>query len=54
MPESTAGHAYTTTADGQSLTIAVDGNQKVARGSRLTAYVDPAAYHVFAADGRAL
>ena len=45
---------YTTTADGQALTIAVDGQQKVALGSKLTAYVDPARYHVFAADGRAV
>ena len=45
---------YATTADGQSLTIAVDGQQQVAPGSKLTAYVDPARYHVFAADGRAV
>jgi multiple sugar transport system ATP-binding protein len=45
---------YTTTADGQSLTIAVDGQQNVGMGSKLTAYVDPARYHVFAADGRAV
>ncbi len=45
---------YTTTADGQSLTIAVDGQQNVGMGAKLTAYVDPARYHVFAADGRAV
>ena len=45
---------YTSTADGQALTIAVDGQQKVALGSKLTAYVDPARYHVFATDGRAV
>jgi len=45
---------YATTCDGQALTIAVDGQQQVARGSKLTAYVDPARCHVFAADGRAV
>jgi len=45
---------YTTTDDGQALTIAVDGQRPVALGSRLTTYVDPARYHVFGADGRAI
>jgi multiple sugar transport system ATP-binding protein len=45
---------YTTTADGQTLTIAVDGQRPVELGSSLTAYVDPARYHVFAQDGRAI
>jgi multiple sugar transport system ATP-binding protein len=45
---------YTTTADGQPLTIAVDGQRQVELGSTLTAYVDPARYHVFGADGRAI
>jgi multiple sugar transport system ATP-binding protein len=45
---------YTTTADGQPLTIAVDGQRQVELGSRLTTYVDPARYHVFGADGRAI
>ncbi|KQW77552.1 sugar ABC transporter ATP-binding protein [Devosia sp. Root413D1] len=45
---------YTTTADGQAMTIAVDGQRQVELGSLLTAYVDPARYHVFARDGRAI
>ena len=45
---------YTTTDDGQALTIAVDGQRPVDLGSRLTTYVDPARYHVFGADGRAI
>ena len=45
---------YTTTGDGQPLTIAVDGQRTLALGSTLTAYVDPARYHVFAKDGRAI
>ncbi|MBN9308966.1 sn-glycerol-3-phosphate ABC transporter ATP-binding protein UgpC [Devosia sp.] len=45
---------YATTADGQPLTIAVDGQRALEPGSTLTAYVDPARYHVFAVDGRAL
>lgn len=45
---------YATTADGQPLTIAVDGQRQLQLGSSLTAYVDPARYHVFAEDGRAI
>ncbi|HEY0853427.1 MAG TPA: sn-glycerol-3-phosphate ABC transporter ATP-binding protein UgpC [Devosia sp.] len=45
---------YTTTADGQTLTIAMDGQQHVALGSKATAYVDPARTHIFGADGLAL
>ncbi len=45
---------YATTADGQAMTIAVDGQRQVELGSTLTAYVDPARYHVFAQDGRAI
>ncbi|OEO29213.1 sugar ABC transporter ATP-binding protein [Devosia insulae DS-56] len=45
---------YATTADGQAMTIAVDGQRQVELGSMLTAYVDPARYHVFARDGRAI
>jgi multiple sugar transport system ATP-binding protein len=45
---------YTTTADGQAMTIAVDGQRTLAPGAMLTTYVDPAKYHVFGADGRAL
>ena len=45
---------YATTADGQPLTIAVDGQRQVELGSTLTAYVDPARYHVFGRDGGAI
>jgi multiple sugar transport system ATP-binding protein len=45
---------YATTADGQAMTIAVDGQRQVQLGSTLTAYVDPARYHVFGQDGRAI
>jgi multiple sugar transport system ATP-binding protein len=45
---------YATTTDGQPLTIAVDGQRQVALGSSLTTYVDPARYHLFGTDGRAL
>jgi multiple sugar transport system ATP-binding protein len=45
---------YTTTADKQSLTIAIDGQQQLALGSKVTAYVDPARTHIFGADGKAV
>ena len=45
---------YATTADGQAMIIAVDGQRPVELGSTLTAYVDPARYHVCAQDGRAI
>ena len=45
---------YATTRDGQQLTIAVDGQRALDVGAALTTYVDPAKYHVFAPDGRAL
>jgi multiple sugar transport system ATP-binding protein len=45
---------YTTTADGQALTISMDGQQPIALGSTVTAYVDPQRYHVFGANGAAL
>jgi multiple sugar transport system ATP-binding protein len=45
---------YTTTADNQPLTIAIDGQRHVDLGANITAYVDPARYHVFADDGRAM
>jgi multiple sugar transport system ATP-binding protein len=45
---------YTTTADGQPLTISIDGQEHVDVGAGVTAYVDPSRYHVFASDGRAL
>jgi multiple sugar transport system ATP-binding protein len=42
---------YTTTEGKQPLTIAITGQQPIAIGSRLTAYVDPARYHVFSESG---
>ena len=45
---------YTTTADNQPLTIAVDGQRQIDLGTIIGAYADPARYHVFAADGRVL
>jgi len=44
---------YATTADGQPMTIAMDGQQQVALGSTVAAHVDPARTHVFGADGKA-
>jgi multiple sugar transport system ATP-binding protein len=45
---------YASTKGGQPLTIALNGQQNIATGSTVTAYVDPARYHVFGPDGRAL
>ncbi len=44
-------HAYTTTPDDQQLTIALDGQQKVERGTNVKASFDPARCHVFDASG---
>ena len=45
---------YARTADGQALTIAINGQSTISIGSRVTAYADPARVHVFGADGLAL
>ncbi|SHG36015.1 multiple sugar transport system ATP-binding protein [Kaistia soli DSM 19436] len=45
---------YATTAGGEAMTIAVDGQQKIALGTALTTHVDPARLHVFDADGLAI
>jgi multiple sugar transport system ATP-binding protein len=42
---------YATTPDGQQLTIALDGQQKVERGTNVKASFDPARCHVFDASG---
>ncbi|APO72975.1 sugar ABC transporter ATP-binding protein [Rhizobium etli 8C-3] len=42
---------YTATPDGQHLTVALDGQQKVAGGTNVTASFDPARCHVFDASG---
>jgi multiple sugar transport system ATP-binding protein len=44
---------YASTAGGQPLTIALTGQQHIAAGSTVTAYVDPEKYHAFGEDGRA-
>jgi multiple sugar transport system ATP-binding protein len=45
---------YASTKGGQPLTIALGGQQHIASGTTVTAYVDPSRYHVFNAEGRAL
>ncbi|HEV7718556.1 MAG TPA: sn-glycerol-3-phosphate ABC transporter ATP-binding protein UgpC [Arsenicitalea sp.] len=45
---------YASTADGQPLALALDGQQNVPLGATITARVDPAHCHVFGADERAL
>jgi multiple sugar transport system ATP-binding protein len=45
---------YASTKGGQPLTIALAGQQHIASGSTVTAYVDPSKYHAFSADDRAL
>ena len=45
---------YATTADGQPLTIALNGQSGIAIGETITAYVDPARYHVFSEAGEAI
>ncbi|RYE10950.1 MAG: sn-glycerol-3-phosphate ABC transporter ATP-binding protein UgpC [Hyphomicrobiales bacterium] len=45
---------YASTQGGQSLTIALEGQQHLTLGSTVTAYVDPARYHAFGTDGTAL
>jgi multiple sugar transport system ATP-binding protein len=42
---------YTTTPDGQQLTIALDGQQKAERGTNVKTSFDPARCHVFDASG---
>jgi multiple sugar transport system ATP-binding protein len=45
---------YASTRGGQPLTIALEGQQNIALGSTVTAYVDPTRYHAFGSDGMAL
>ncbi|HTN61031.1 MAG TPA: ABC transporter ATP-binding protein [Devosia sp.] len=45
---------YTTAADGQALTIVLEGQRDVALGSSVTAYIDPARAHLFNAEGNAI
>ncbi len=45
---------HTVTADHQPLTIAINGQADISLGSMVTAYVDPALYHVFSEGGQAI
>ncbi|WP_375451245.1 ABC transporter ATP-binding protein [uncultured Devosia sp.] len=45
---------YTTTTDGQAMTIVLEGQRDVALGAAVTAHIDPARIHLFAANGAAL
>jgi multiple sugar transport system ATP-binding protein len=45
---------YATTADRQPLTIAVNGQEHIEIGAEVTAFVDPARYHVFSSEGGAI
>ncbi|MGN7751172.1 ABC transporter ATP-binding protein [Sinorhizobium sp. 22678] len=45
---------YGITPDRQQLTVALEGQQKVERGSNLAVHFDPSRCHVFGADGRAM
>ncbi len=45
---------YTTTPDGQLLTVALDGQQKVEPGANVKALFDPARCHVFDAAGKTI
>jgi multiple sugar transport system ATP-binding protein len=45
---------YTTTEGKQPLTIAINGQQQIPIGSKVTAYVDPSRYHVFSEAGAAI
>jgi multiple sugar transport system ATP-binding protein len=45
---------YAKTLDGQQMTIALDGQQKVERGTNVKTSFDPARCHVFDASGAAI
>ena len=45
---------YGITPDSQNVTVALEGQQKVERGTNLAVYFDPARCHVFGADGKAM
>jgi multiple sugar transport system ATP-binding protein len=45
---------YASTKRGQPLTIALEGQRHIAPGTVVPTYIDPARYHVFGPDGRAL
>ncbi len=43
---------YTTLADGQSLTISLDGQRAIEVGATVETFIDPATCHLFDAEGR--
>ncbi|KKB07958.1 ABC transporter ATP-binding protein [Devosia chinhatensis] len=45
---------YATTADGEALTIVLEGQRSVELGSTVPAYLDPSKAHVFDAEGNAI
>jgi multiple sugar transport system ATP-binding protein len=45
---------YATTADGQALTIVLEGQRRFELGSMVSAYIDPARVHLFDAEGMAI
>lgn len=45
---------YGITPDNQQITVALDGQQKVERGTNLPVYFDPGRCHVFGANGKAM
>jgi multiple sugar transport system ATP-binding protein len=45
---------YATTADGQPLTIVLEGQRRFELGSTVSAYIDPARVHLFNAEGLAI
>jgi multiple sugar transport system ATP-binding protein len=45
---------YATTADGQVLTIVLEGQRRFELGSTVSAYIDPARVHLFDAEGMAV
>jgi len=45
---------YTTTPDNQLLTVALDGQQKVERGTNVTTFFDPVRCHVFDGSGKTI
>jgi multiple sugar transport system ATP-binding protein len=45
---------YATTADGQALTIVLEGQRRFELGSTVSAYIDPARVHLFDAQGMAI
>jgi multiple sugar transport system ATP-binding protein len=45
---------YATTADGQALTIVLEGQKRFELGSTVSAFIDPARVHLFDAEGMAI